>query len=214
MRADRGYASVAIFASLVVHFLLAWLLLQYVIYVVPPPPPKPISVILVRQIPPGRPTKRPASARSGTPLPAMHFAAAGNTADLGMDLGPPVGGSGNGHGGLDAFDVAVKQSIEAEKTYPPGLPNEWMDCVIEYQVTVNQAGQLLSYKLYGCGNPFIDSAAEAAILMASPYPVPPDFGGSQYTVFGSLVYARQYGRNDGKIDADPHCSHGVHAASV
>ena len=119
---------------------------------------------------------------------AMHFTAAGDAADLGMNIGAPAGGGGNGQGGLDAFDDAVKQRVEAAKTYPAGPPDMWMDCVIEYQVTVNQAGQLLSYQIYPCGNPFLESAARAAILTASPYPVPPNFGGSQYTVFGSLIY--------------------------
>ena len=188
IRADRRFATIAIFASLVMHILLVWLLLQYVIAIVPPPP-RIITVIFIRPAAPGSPSKRPASARPGTAA-VMHFTAAGDTADLGMNLGPPAGGGGNGQSGLDAFDDAVKQSIEAAKTYPAGPPGMWMGCVIEYRVTVNQEGQLLSYEIYPCGNAILESAARAAILKASPYPMPPDFGGSQYTVFGSLVYTQ------------------------
>lgn len=184
-REDRRFSSIAVFASLVLHGLLLWLLLHYVFDIVPPP--RAITVTLVRPVPPAPPAKRPASARPGASM-AMHFSPAGDTTDLGADLGSTAGGSGNGQDGLDAFDDAVRQRIEAEKSYPAGPPDMWMGCVIEYQVTVNQEGQLLSYQIYPCGNPFLESAARAAILTASPYPVPPNFGGSQYTVFGSLIY--------------------------
>jgi TonB family protein len=82
----------------------------------------------------------------------------------------------------------VKQRIEAAKTYPPGLAHMWNECVVSYSVTIDRNGALLDYKLWRCGDPFLDSAARAAILMAAPFPLPPNFGGSQYTVFGSLVF--------------------------
>lgn len=118
----------------------------------------------------------------------MHFGAAGSAAGLGLNLGTPSSGSANGHGSMGDFDDAVKRRIQEAKTYPPGLPYTWDECVVEYSVTVDRTGQLLDYKLYGCGNPYLDSAARAAILTASPFPVPPDFGGSEYTVYGSLVF--------------------------
>ena len=225
MRTDRSYASIAIFTSLVLHILLAWLLLQYVIDVVPPP--HFISVILVRQPPPKPkampkhvaasppPVPKPVAHAAPGPVihvkpqireqqrspvkrltmqatregpPVMHFGAAGAEAGLGMDIGIPSGGGGNGHGSIGDFDDAVKQRIEAAKTYPPGIPHMWNECVVEYRVVVDPTGLLLDYHLWGCGDPFLDSAARAAILMASPYPVPPDFGGTQYTVYGSLVF--------------------------
>jgi outer membrane biosynthesis protein TonB len=122
------------------------------------------------------------------PAPPSHFGTAGAQSGLGLDLASPGGGGGNGQGSIGAYDDAVKQSIQAAKTYPPGIPYEWNECVVEYQVTVDRNGQLLGYKLYGCDDPFLDSAARAAILMAAPFPVPPDFGASQYTIFGSLVF--------------------------
>ena len=118
----------------------------------------------------------------------MHFGAEGAQAGLGMDLGTPAGGGGNGHDLMGAFDDAVKQRIQEAKTYPPGLPYMWNECVVEYSVTIDRNGQFLDYKLWGCGDPFLDSAARAAILMAAPFPLPPDYGGNQYTVFGSLVF--------------------------
>jgi protein TonB len=218
----RALAPLAILISLLLHVLLAWLILRYVVEV--PPPPRVMAVELVR-LPPPPPLPRPVAVpkpvvkppvvvkpvlltaprpiihAKAQPRPARHsmaptkpvapvphFDAAGNSAGLGLDLGVPASGTGNGQSLLDGFDDSVKARIEAAKTYPPGIPYMWEQCVVEYQVTVDRSGQLVNYKLYGCGNPFIDSAARAAIFMASPFPVPPDFGGTQYTVFGSLVF--------------------------
>lgn len=163
----------------------------------PPPVAKPVPhaalapVIHARPVPhaePGPVAHAKPRARALPAPPPGHFGTAGTESGLGLNLGAPSGGGANGQGGLGAFDDAVKQRIEAAKTYPPGLPHTWNECVVEYQVVVSRTGQLVSYKLYGCDDPFLDSAARAAILMASPFPVPPDFGGTQYTVFGSLVF--------------------------
>ncbi len=119
----------------------------------------------------------------------MHFSAAGADDGLGLDIGTPSGGTG--HGSLGDFDDAVKQRILAAKTYPPGMKYVWNECVIEYRVTVDHTGQLLNYSITGCDNPFLESAARAAIISASPFPVPPDFGGTQYDVYGTLVYKQR-----------------------
>ena len=129
------------------------------------------------------------------PPPVPHFNQSTDSG-LGLDLGPPVSGNSNGQSLLAGFDDSVKQRIQANKTYPPGMaPSNgltfWNQCVVSYRVTVDRYGGLLSYKLYGCGNPFLDSAARAAILMASPFPVPPDFGGNRFDVYGSLVFKQK-----------------------
>jgi outer membrane biosynthesis protein TonB len=118
--------------------------------------------------------------------PAMRFGSAGAQAGLGLDLGAPAGGSGRGS--MDGFDDSVKARIEAAKTYPPGMPHTWNECAISYSVTIDRNGQMVDYKLWGCGDPFLDSAARAAIITAGPFAPPPDFGGSQYTVFGTLIF--------------------------
>jgi outer membrane biosynthesis protein TonB len=214
LRDERGYASAAIFASLLLHLLLAWCVLRHVVDVTPAPRfisvvlvrpqpiPKPKPPVIKKVAPSAAPVPKPVAHAAPAPVihvrpqvhahqarpapPVGHFGTSGAESGLGLDLGSPSGG--NGQGSIGDFDDAVKQRIEAAKTYPPGIPYMWNECVVEYQVTVNQTGQLLSYKLYGCDDPFLDSAARAAILMASPFPVPPNFGGSQYTVFGSLVF--------------------------
>ena len=127
--------------------------------------------------------------------PVPHFNQSTDSG-LGLDLGAPSSGNSNGRALLTGFDDAVKHRIEAEKTYPPGMaPYEgmtfWNECIVNYRVTVDRYGDLLSYKLYGCGNPFLDSATRAAILMASPFPVPPDFGGNRFDVYGSLVFKQK-----------------------
>jgi periplasmic protein TonB len=163
----------------------------------PPPVPKPVPQAAPGPVALPKPKalaqqhstqERKSMAKTIEGPPVMHFGAAGAAPGLGLDLGTPSGGGGSGHGSIGAFDDEVKSKIEAAKTYPPGIPYMWNECVVEYQVTVDASGNLLNYKLYGCNDPFLDSAARAAILMASPFPVPPDFGGSHYTVFGSLVF--------------------------
>ncbi len=101
--------------------------------------------------------------------------------------------SGRGQGSLASFSDGVNQRIASFKTYPPGLPSShglkfWMECVVSYRVTIARNGGLIRYKLFGCDNPYLDAAARAAILLASPYPVPPDFGGSRYDIYGSLIF--------------------------
>ena len=224
VRDDRTWATIAILVSIVMHILLAWAVLRLVIDIVPPPriisvilvrpppPPPPPKMAaapkpaatspapVAKPIPHARPgaithTKPTIREQIARPVPPVsHFGTSAAGAGLGMDLSGPSGGGGNGYGSIGAFDDAVKERIQAAKTYPPGIPYMWDQCVVEYQVTVDRSGQLLGYKLYGCGNPFLDSAARAAILMASPFPVPPDFGGSQYTVFGSLVFKQNQGQ--------------------
>ncbi len=222
----RRFATFAIFASICLHFLLVWLLLQEVVkytppprfisveVVRPPPPPKPKPVHLPKPVvatppavakivthapagpvlhamPQHRAQLRSRVTRSTTvktnPGPAvMHFGSAGAQAGLGLDLGTPSGG--NGQGSIDGFDDAVKQRIQAAKTYPPGLPNTWNECTEQYSVTIDRNGQLVNYRLWGCDDPYLDAATRAAILMAAPFPLPPNFGGSQYTVFGTLIF--------------------------
>jgi outer membrane biosynthesis protein TonB len=133
---------------------------------------------------PKRQAPRPAKA----PL-VPHFNTAPSDDGLGLDLNTPS--AGTGQGSMGDFDDGVKQRIEAHKTYPPAIKGMWNQCVVSYRVTVDQHGQLVNYKLFGCGNPFLDAAARAAILLASPFPVPPDFGGSRYDVYGSLIFKQK-----------------------
>lgn len=198
-------AAFAILASLLLHAILVWLVVQNV--VVAAPPRAPISVTIVRPPPVPKPAPKPVPkpvipvkvpVKVPVPHPAVHrepppppvklvnhFATADDDG-LNLNLAPPA--SGTGHGSMSDFDDAVKQSILAHKTYPPGIKGMWNECMVSYRVTVDHSGQLLSYKLFGCGNPFLDSATRAAILEASPFPVPPDFGGGHYDVYGSLVF--------------------------
>jgi outer membrane biosynthesis protein TonB len=166
--------------------------------VAPRPAPKPVPKLLPKPVP--KPmivvkaprlremTRAQAPPRPRPAPPVNHFAAAMDNG-LNLNLAPPP--SGTGHGSMGAFDDAVKQQIMAHKTYPPGLKGMWDECVVSYRVTVDRSGQMLSYQLFGCGNPFLDSAARAAILLANPFPVPPDFGGSHDDVYGSLVFRGQ-----------------------
>jgi outer membrane biosynthesis protein TonB len=222
----RAIASFAIFAALLLHVLLVWLLFQKTMVVAAP---RPISVFLVRQQTPkvpkpavihvpipkpvvrapvpvvirtkpqSRPQQHETVRRLSIPQPqsppVMHFNS-NSDGGLGLDLAAPATGSSNGQALLGGFDDAVKQRIEAAKTYPPGLPPAygetfWNECVVSYRVTVDRNGQLLNYKLFGCDNPFLDSAARAAILMAAPFPVPPNFGGNRFDVYGSLIFKTQ-----------------------
>jgi outer membrane biosynthesis protein TonB len=219
----RIIAGFAVLAALLLHALLVWLLLQQTVVVAAPRPisvflvrqqavavpkpkaanvpvPKPVIhapvPVAVHLKPQSRTPRHAAARRLIIPQPQIplvpHFNQSTDSG-LGLNLGAPSSGSGNGRALLTGFDDAVKQRIEAEKTYPPGMaPYEgmtfWNECIVNYRVTVDRYGDLLSYKLYGCGNPFLDSATRAAILMASPFPVPPDFGGDHYDIYGSLIF--------------------------
>jgi outer membrane biosynthesis protein TonB len=211
---NRGIASLAIAAAVVLHVWLIWLLFQQQVEIVRRPPPEvillqppvspahpkpvvpPKKILLPKPVVVQKPvvTKRiiVKMARRGFAKPhaaprPLHFAVTAPLAGLGLDIGTPAGGNGQ-PGEIDTFDDAVKQRIAAAKTYPPGLKGFWNECVVSYRVTVDRGGQLLDYKIYGCGNAFLDSAAAAAVLSAQPYPVPPNFGGTRYDVFGSLIF--------------------------
>jgi len=209
-RDTKGIAGFAILAALFLHGLLLWLVLQntVTIHVRPPisvelvrlprpPIVKPAVQVLPSVVIPVRPKpalprviiKHLAPAKPRYSPPPIHGAPANQDDGLGLGLVQP--NAGTGQGSLDGFEAGVRQKIEAAKTYPPGTPGLWNECVVNYRVTVDHSGQLLRYKLFGCGNPFLDAAARAAILVASPFPVPPNFGGSTYNVFGSLIYKQQ-----------------------
>jgi outer membrane biosynthesis protein TonB len=219
----RIIAGFAVLAALLLHGLLVWLLFQQTVVVAAPrpisvflvrptavaaPKPKAVNVPVPKPVvhapvpvavdlkPQSRPREHHAVRRVVIPQPQIplvpHFTPSTDSG-LGLDLGPPASGSSNGQALLTGFDDAVKQRIEAEKTYPPGMApyhgmTFWNECIVSYRVTVDRYGDLLGYKLYGCGNPFLDSATRAAILMASPFPVPPDFGGDHYDIYGSLIF--------------------------
>lgn len=162
---------------------------------VPHAPPHPITharpnLLAQRRAPIPRPTTR--ATRAGPPV--MHFGSAGAEAGLGLDLGAPSGGGGGAtgasHGSIDGFAESVKRRIQSMKTYPPGLPYLPMECIVEYRVTVDARGNMIDYRITGCGNPFLDSATRAAILKAAPFARPPDFGGTRYDVYGTLIYLK------------------------
>lgn len=166
----------------------------------PPPAPVPLRRAAPRPVTAARPNRivpRPAPARRPiartAPVgpPVMHFGAA-DESGLGLDLGTPSGGGGSGHGSIDAFDEAVKRRIQSMKTYPPGLPYMPMECIVEYRVSVDRNGNMIDYRLTGCGNAFLDSATRAAILKAAPFARPPDFGGNRYDVYGTMIYLKQH----------------------
>jgi hypothetical protein len=217
-RGRNAAAGSAIAVALLLHVVLGWLLLQQSVFAVRAPAP--MDVELVRLPPPALPAKpvvvtpkpvpktvihispvpvthvkirsaaRHVAPHMAPPAPKIrHFNQANADSGLGLDLSTPD--AGNGQGSLGNFEDSVKERIAAAKTYPPGIKGIWNECVENYRVTVAGNGALVSYKLYGCGNPFLDAAARAAILVAAPYPVPPNFGGTQYDVYGSLIFKKQ-----------------------
>jgi protein TonB len=116
----------------------------------------------------------------------LHFSAPEQNDGLAVDLEGPE--SGPSHAAVTDFADRVRKRIQAAKTYPAALARMHNECVINYRVSVDRQGQLLDYRIEGCGNPFLESAARAAVIKAAPYPLPPEFAGERYDVFGSLIY--------------------------
>ena len=151
-----------------------------------PPPPRPAPQPPIRQVEPlPQPIVKPV-APVPAPEPPKHFRAAEHDTGLGVDLGGEE--SGDGSKAVAAYADSVKQRIQAAKTYPPALKGMHNECVVGYRVTIDRQGQILDYQIDGCGNPFLDSAARAAILKAAPYPLPPKFAGERHDVYGSLIF--------------------------
>ncbi len=89
--------------------------------------------------------------------------------------------------------LALLASCTPQATPPTNGPKYWSACVVRYRLTVARNGALIRYKLFGCDNPYLDSATIADILRAAPYPVPPNFSGTEYNVYGSKVYNKRPG---------------------
>ncbi|HVJ56034.1 MAG TPA: hypothetical protein VM689_26475 [Aliidongia sp.] len=67
-------------------------------------------------------------------------------------------------------------------------PKTNQDCLINYQVTIDRHGNLLSYKIDPCTSALVNAVAEARIKAAAPYPPPPDTGAAQYTIYRSQIF--------------------------
>lgn len=75
---------------------------------------------------------------------------------------------------------------------PPGYkgdPNDFKrQCYIPYEITVDGAGQVLSYEIDRCGDELLDAAAEQAVRNAGPFPPPPNQGADKYVIYGTAIF--------------------------
>jgi protein TonB len=77
---------------------------------------------------------------------------------------------------------------KAPKNYKGDPKDLRQQCVVDYEVTVDRNGNMLSFKIDPCGNPKLDAAAEAALRKSGPYPPPPDLGAESYVIYGSQIF--------------------------
>jgi protein TonB len=168
-----------------------------------PPPPKPPATLAPRlampdlaPIPPPdivvNLPQSPQAPRVVIRVPATqaapHFAPAGGDAGLGLDVAASASGGARGRGSLAEFQAAVKRAVLAHKVQPSLAWDRRNTCVINYTVSVTQDGALAGVSIDPCAVPEINSAAEAAIRSAAPFPPPPDLGAARTEVHGTLVF--------------------------
>lgn len=77
---------------------------------------------------------------------------------------------------------------------PPGYkgdPNDFKrQCYIPYEITIDQTGKMLDFKIDRCGDEVLDAAAEDAVRRAGPFPPPPNQGGTRYTIYGTAIFIK------------------------
>jgi outer membrane biosynthesis protein TonB len=164
----------------------------------PPPPPK------AEEPPPPPPPAIPQAPPKPPPPAAVHRPPNPVKAEQHADPGPPVhffGSTGSAPQSLPGDSGVTAYTPRAPSDYGDKIgakinggrgeasgPKTNLDCLINYQITVDRQGNLLSYKIDPCTSPPVNAIAEARIKAAAPYPPPPDTGAATYTIYRSQVF--------------------------
>jgi outer membrane biosynthesis protein TonB len=168
-----------------------------------PPPPKPPPPPKIEEKPPPPPPQE--TPKPPPPPPAaLHRPPNPIAPERHADPGPPVhffAGSGSAPEGLPNGTGVTAYTPRAPSDYGDKVgakvtggrgeatgPKTNLDCLINYQITVDRQGNLLSYKIEPCTSPLVNEVAEARIKAAAPYPPPPDTGAATYTIYRSQVF--------------------------
>ena len=105
-----------------------------------------------------------------------------------MDVATSAGGGMGSRAALGDFAAGVKAKILARKVQPVLAKELRNTCLINYTISIDKAGRMLSYTIEPCTVAAINEAARAAISGAGPFATPPDLGSSHTEVHGSLVF--------------------------
>jgi outer membrane biosynthesis protein TonB len=74
------------------------------------------------------------------------------------------------------------------KNYKGDLKDFRQQCVVDYEITVDRNGNMLSYKYEPCGNAKLDAAADAGLRKSGPFPPPPNLGAESYVIYGTQIF--------------------------
>ena len=110
------------------------------------------------------------------------------SAGLDMDVATSSSGGAGVRAALGDFAAGVKARILARKVQPVLAKELRNTCLINYTVSIDKAGHMLSYTIAPCTVAAINEAARAAVAGAGPFPPPPDLGATHTEVHGSLVF--------------------------
>ena len=196
--------NVAVALSLIAHAVLVWML-AHATFGEPMAQKQPIAIELIRLPPPPPPpppppkvekkavkVKHTRSIRLAPRIgPPVHFFSAnGDTpAIAGVDSGGVTtgpGGSG-GHTPSD-YEDKVKARVIAAKVYPQMALLQKRQCAVQYTVTVDKQGNMVSYKIDPCPDEELNTAARNAVINGGPYPPPPAYAGDTYEISGTLIF--------------------------
>ena len=182
----------------------------------PPPPPPPPQVKPPKPVSPTKPrdaahhadkpkTAEPKPALTHAPLktqtpttsvPPQHFFGAHDDSH-GTSQEDGEAARNDSLGGTPAsvhmsappdYAEIVKAKIIAAKVYPQDAQQKQQQCKVAYQVNIDKRGNIASYEIEPCPVDSLNTATRNAILKAAPFPPPPDFTGSFFELYGSLIF--------------------------
>ena len=195
--------NVAVALSLIGHVALVWFL-AHTTFGEPVPQRLPIAIELIRLPPPPPPppppkvekkvvkVKPPRSIRLAPRIgaPVHFFSAKGDTpATAGVDNGGVTTGPGGSGGHVPSdYEDRVKARIVAAKVYPQMALLQKRQCAVQYTVTVDKQGSVVSYRIDPCADEELNTAARNAVINGGPYPPPPAYAGDTYEISGTLIF--------------------------
>ncbi len=209
---DRARSAIGLGVAITVHLVLIALFLTWtnqarrgierqtvVVMVTPPkptlvepPPPKvvlpdiQVPVVAPPAIPDANNPAQPPERKSNDQGPPVHFFAGVGSAPQGLTASSGVGAYAPRAPSDYGDQVAAR--VNGAGTGAASGPKTNQDCLINYQITIDKRGNLLSYKIEPCTSALVNATAEARIKAAAPYPPPPDTGATTYTIYRSQVF--------------------------
>jgi periplasmic protein TonB len=199
-----SFRNAALALSLIAHLVLVWYM-AHTVFGEPMPPKPPLAIELIRLPPPPppppppkvekkvvkvKPTRAPMKLAPRVGPPIHYFSANGDTlATPGVDHGGVTTGPGGSGGHTPSeYEDKVKARIVAAKVYPQMALLQKRQCAVQYTVTVDKQGNMVSYRIDPCPDEELNTAARNAVINGGPYPPPPGYSGDTYEISGTLIF--------------------------